>query len=77
MGARRGSGRIAPRRPSRNLGGGAVRLRARRPAAVMAGSAETEIWCRVRGSYLSDAILKLDAANRTDAARIARERGWL
>jgi two-component system, NarL family, response regulator DesR len=28
-------------------------------------------------NYLSDAILKLDAANRTDAARIARERGWL
>jgi two-component system, NarL family, response regulator DesR len=28
-------------------------------------------------NYLSDAILKLDAANRTDAARIAREKGWL
>lgn len=28
-------------------------------------------------NYLSDAILKLGAANRTDAARIARERGWL
>jgi two-component system response regulator DesR len=28
-------------------------------------------------NYLSDAILKLNAANRTDAARIARERGWL
>lgn len=28
-------------------------------------------------NYLSDAILKLHAANRTDAARIARERGWL
>lgn len=28
-------------------------------------------------NYLSEAILKLNAANRTDAARIARERGWL
>lgn len=28
-------------------------------------------------NYLSDAIVKLNAANRTDAARIARERGWL
>jgi two-component system response regulator DesR len=28
-------------------------------------------------NYLSDAIAKLNAANRTDAARIARERGWL
>jgi two-component system, NarL family, response regulator DesR len=28
-------------------------------------------------NYLSDAILKLNAANRTDAARIAREKGWL
>jgi len=28
-------------------------------------------------NYLSDAIMKLNAANRTDAARIARERGWL
>ena len=28
-------------------------------------------------NYLSDAILKLNAANRVEAARIARERGWL
>ncbi len=28
-------------------------------------------------NYLSDAILKLNAANRTEAARIAREKGWL
>jgi two-component system, NarL family, response regulator DesR len=28
-------------------------------------------------NYLSDAILELNAANRTDAAHIARERGWL
>lgn len=28
-------------------------------------------------NYLSEAIAKLNAANRTDAARIARERGWL
>jgi two-component system response regulator DesR len=28
-------------------------------------------------NYLSDAITKLNAANRTDAARIARQRGWL
>jgi two-component system response regulator DesR len=28
-------------------------------------------------NYLSDAILKLNAANRTDAARIARDKGWL
>lgn len=28
-------------------------------------------------NYLSDAILKLGAANRVEAARIARERGWL
>ena len=28
-------------------------------------------------NYLSDAIAKLNAANRTEAARIARERGWL
>jgi two-component system response regulator DesR len=28
-------------------------------------------------NYLSEAIAKLDAANRIDAARIARARGWL
>jgi len=28
-------------------------------------------------NYLSDAINKLNAANRVDAARIARQRGWL
>jgi two-component system response regulator DesR len=28
-------------------------------------------------NYLSDAISKLGAANRVDAARIAREKGWL
>jgi two-component system response regulator DesR len=28
-------------------------------------------------NYLSDAILKLGAANRTEAARIARDKGWL
>lgn len=28
-------------------------------------------------NYLSEAISKLGAANRTDAARIARMRGWL
>jgi two-component system response regulator DesR len=28
-------------------------------------------------NYLSDAIAKLGAANRTDAARIARAKGWL
>jgi two-component system response regulator DesR len=28
-------------------------------------------------NYLSDAITKLNAANRTEAARIAREKGWL
>lgn len=28
-------------------------------------------------NYLSNAIRKLDARNRTDAMRIARERGWL
>jgi two-component system response regulator DesR len=28
-------------------------------------------------NYLSDAINKLNAANRFDAARIARQRGWL
>jgi two-component system response regulator DesR len=28
-------------------------------------------------NYLSDAILKLGAANRVEAARIAREKGWL
>lgn len=28
-------------------------------------------------NYLSEAISKLDAANRVDAARIAREKGWL
>lgn len=28
-------------------------------------------------NYLSEAIAKLDATNRTDAARIARTRGWL
>ncbi len=28
-------------------------------------------------NYLSEAISKLGAANRTDAARIARQRGWL
>jgi two-component system response regulator DesR len=28
-------------------------------------------------NYLSDAILKLGAANRTEAARIARTKGWL
>jgi two-component system response regulator DesR len=28
-------------------------------------------------NYLSEAIAKLGAANRVDAARIARRRGWL
>jgi two-component system response regulator DesR len=28
-------------------------------------------------NYLSDAMTKLNAANRTEAARIAREKGWL
>jgi two-component system, NarL family, response regulator DesR len=28
-------------------------------------------------NYLSDAISKLGAANRIEAARIAREKGWL
>ena len=28
-------------------------------------------------NYLSEAILKLGAANRTEAARRAREKGWL
>lgn len=28
-------------------------------------------------NYLSDAITKLNASNRTEAARIAREKGWL
>jgi two-component system, NarL family, response regulator DesR len=28
-------------------------------------------------NYLSEAILKMGAANRTEAARIAREKGWL
>ena len=28
-------------------------------------------------NYLSTAMTKLDARNRTDAARIARERGWI
>ena len=28
-------------------------------------------------NYLSEAISKLGAANRVDAARIARQRGWL
>ncbi len=28
-------------------------------------------------NYLSEAILKLGAANRTEAARVAREKGWL
>ena len=28
-------------------------------------------------NYLSEAINKLGAANRTDAARIARQKGWL
>jgi len=28
-------------------------------------------------NYLSEAIAKLDASNRTDAARIARAKGWL
>jgi two-component system response regulator DesR len=28
-------------------------------------------------NYLSDAISKLGAANRVEAARMAREKGWL
>jgi two-component system response regulator DesR len=28
-------------------------------------------------NYLSDVITKLNAANRTEAARIARDKGWL
>ena len=28
-------------------------------------------------NYLSEAISKLNAANRVDAARIARQKGWL
>ncbi|BDF96461.1 hypothetical protein KAN5_32990 [Pseudoalteromonas sp. KAN5] len=28
-------------------------------------------------NYLSDAIAKLNASNRVDAARIAKQKGWL
>jgi two-component system response regulator DesR len=28
-------------------------------------------------NYLSEAIAKLNAANRVDAARIARQKGWI
>jgi DNA-binding NarL/FixJ family response regulator len=31
----------------------------------------------IPGNYLSLAIQKLDAANRFEAARIAKEKGWL
>ena len=47
------------------------------------GLATSEIAARLRLSegtvrnYLSEAIGKLDAANRVDAARIARAKGWL
>ena len=47
------------------------------------GRTSTEIAAELRLSegtvrnYLSEAIAKLGAANRTDAARIARTRGWL
>ena len=47
------------------------------------GLTGTEISSRLRLSegtvrnYLSEAINKLGAANRTDAARIARQKGWL
>jgi two-component system, NarL family, response regulator DesR len=47
------------------------------------GSASAEIAARLHLSegtvrnYLSEAISKLGAANRTEAARIARQRGWL
>ncbi len=47
------------------------------------GTATHEIAAKLRLSegtvrnYLSEAISKLDAANRTEAARIARSRGWL
>lgn len=47
------------------------------------GAASTEIASRLNLSegtvrnYLSEAISKLGAANRTEAARIARQKGWL
>ncbi|HEX7363241.1 MAG TPA: response regulator transcription factor, partial [Bryobacteraceae bacterium] len=47
------------------------------------GTATHEIAAKLRLSegtvrnYLSEAISKLGAANRTEAARIARSRGWL
>jgi two-component system response regulator DesR len=43
-------------------------------AAIASRLALTEGTVR---NYLSEAILKLGAANRTEAARIAREKGWL
>jgi two-component system response regulator DesR len=47
------------------------------------GAANAEIAARLKLSegtvrnYLSEAISKLGAANRTEAARIARQKGWL
>lgn len=47
------------------------------------GAASAEIAHRLKLSegtvrnYLSEAISKLGAANRTEAARIARQKGWL
>jgi two-component system response regulator DesR len=47
------------------------------------GASSSDIASRLRLSegtvrnYLSEAISKLDAANRVDAARIARAKGWL
>ena len=43
-------------------------------AAIAAALGLTE--CTVR-NYLSDAIAKLGATNRIEAARAAREKGWL
>ena len=40
-------------------------------------AAELKISAGTVRNYLSDAILKLGAANRIDAARIARSKGWL
>ncbi|GAB3479961.1 response regulator transcription factor [Amycolatopsis cihanbeyliensis] len=50
---------------------------------VLDGATNTEIATRLRladgtvRNYLSSAMAKLGARNRTEAARIARDRGWL
>jgi two-component system response regulator DesR len=82
-----GGGRaIAPELALESWSGAArIRCRTRTPGAAPGGRGQDQrrrsrSWCMSEGTvrnYLSEAISKLNAGNRVEAFRIAREAGWL